>query len=149
MPLILLFVSTRNQAKSISYPAKLTFGCSFLTKNPRGRGDIFLHQFHDWKDFLFVRVCVCMRLCMCVCLCVYVCLCMCVITLQVTISILLAPNLVQGQFSSTVKLSLKMGYIGSIVIPRELHHKSYILVIFQPQAYFQILRCHYIGFIKT
>ena len=66
---ILIFDSTTKKAKSMSYPAKPTFGYNYLTKSPTDLGVIFFHRFRDWKDFL----CVCMCMCVCMCLCVSVC----------------------------------------------------------------------------
>ena len=40
----------------ISYPAKPTFGCSFLRKCSKGMGVIILHQICGWKDFLYVYI---------------------------------------------------------------------------------------------
>ena len=138
-PFILLFASTTKQAKSISYLPKPTFGCNFLTKSPRGMGVIVLHRSRGWKDFMYV----CVYVCMCVCLCV------CVYTLEVAISIRLAPNLVHRQLRSRVRSSSKMGYVGPIGTPRGHHYKNYILVTFELQVQFSILRCRQIGFIKT
>ena len=87
---------------------------------------IFLHRFHGWKDFLYA----------------------CVYTRQKSYTYKSTPNLVYKQLRSRVRLSSKIGYVGSIGSPRG-HHKIYILVSFEPQVQFLILRCIQIGFIKT
>ena len=114
--ILLLFASTTKFAKSISYPAKPSLGCNFLTKSSRGvsisppilgleRFPVYMH----------------------VCLYIHTL----IITLEVAISIRLTPNLVHKYTYLKIGLCPKMDCVSFIETPRE-HPKKYNLATFGP-----------------
>ena len=113
----------------VSYPLP------FLNKKSQRHGS-HISPLISWKERFSV--------CIYICVCVYMCVCVCV---EVVNSVQLKPNLAYRQFSSRVRFKDEL--CGPHRDPWGVPQKKNILLTFEPQVQFLILRCRQIGFIKT